>query len=61
MPEHKALFLAASIAMVSLSLWSAVRERRRTGRSRGIALVVAALVATAVLLLWNLARYGSFM
>ena len=54
-------FFSLAIAMMSLSLFSAVREKRRKGKNAGLVAFATALVITALLLSYNKIRYGYFI
>jgi len=58
---HKLTFFSLAIAMMSLSLFSAVREKRRKGKNAGLVAFATALVITALLLSYNKIRYGYFI
>ena len=59
--SHKVLFLSVALSMMTLSLLSAVREKRTKGKNTGLVAFGAALAITVFLLSYNKIRYGFFI
>jgi len=59
-PQHKGLFLLAAILLISLSLFTAVREKKKTGKNTGLILFSVALVLSLLLFSYSKSRYGYF-
>ena len=58
---HKVWFLTAALGLISVSIFMAIRERKRTGRNTGLVVAAFALLLTLSLLAYNRLRYGYFM
>ncbi|NIQ96042.1 MAG: hypothetical protein GWN87_18920, partial [Desulfuromonadales bacterium] len=50
-----------AVAMMGLSLFSAIREKRKRGKNTGLVVFAVALVVTTALLLYNKVRFGYFI
>jgi hypothetical protein len=58
---HKWLFLSIALSLMTLSLISAIHEKRKHGKDTGLIVFATALLITAALLSYNKIRYGYFM
>lgn len=58
---NKEVFLAGAVAMMSLSLFSAIQEKRKKGKNTGLVVFAVAMVITTALLFYNKVRYGYFI
>jgi hypothetical protein len=58
---HKLTFFSIALSMMTLSLVSAIRDKRKRGKNTGLIAFGSALLITAILLGYNKVRYGFFM
>ena len=58
---HKETFLAIAISLMALSLFTAVREKKRTGKNTGLITFAMAFAIAALLLSYTKIRYGYFI
>ena len=61
MQSHKLTFLSIALSMMTLSLVSAIREKRNKGKNAGLIAFGAALIISAILLSYNKIKYGFFI
>ena len=61
MKSHKGLFLTVALSLMTLSLISAIQEKRKKGKNTGLVIFASALLITTALLSYNKIRYGYFM
>jgi len=59
-PNHKGLFFLLAILLMSLSLFTAVREKKKTGKNTGLLLFSVALLLSILIFSYSRLRYGSF-
>ena len=59
--SNKEVFLVGAVAMMSLSLFSAIQEKRKKGKNTGLIVFGFAMVITTALLLYNKVRFGYFI
>ena len=58
---HKEVFFAVALSLMTLSLFSAIREKKVHGKNTGLIIFSGALVITATLLSYNKVKYGYFL
>ena len=58
---HKLTFFSIAISMMTLSLFSAVQEKRKKQKNTGLVAFGLALFITAFLLAYNKMKYGFFL
>ena len=59
--NNKEVFLGGAVAMMGLSLFSAIQEKRKKGKNTGLIVFGFAMVVTTALLLYNKVRFGYFI
>ena len=59
--SHKKLFLASAVFMLSLSLFSAVHEKKKQDANTGLIIFAIVAALTLALLSYNKIRFGYFM
>jgi len=59
--NNKGVFLTVAVTMMSLSLFSAIQEKRKKGKNTGLIVFACAMVVTTALLFYNKVRYGYFI
>jgi hypothetical protein len=58
---HKLTFFSIAISMMTLSLFSAIHEKRKKQKNTGLIAFGLALAITAILLSYNKVKHGYFI